>query len=96
MPCAARIFAFIRSPCAHAPQKSWCAFTTQSFHTAWTQTGHSYQAFGQREQLSGSPDEVKSSAQLAWRELVQRAGQEAAVGIGGEPGEGVEQIILIA
>jgi hypothetical protein len=61
-----------------------------------TQTGHSYQAFGQREQLSGSPDEVKSSAQLAWRELAQRAGQEAAVGIGGEPGEGVEQIILIA
>ena len=61
-----------------------------------TQTGHSYQAFGQREQLSGSPGEVKSSARLAWRELAQRAGQEAAVGIGGEPGEGVEQIIFIA
>ena len=23
MPCGARIFAFIRSPCAHTPQKSW-------------------------------------------------------------------------
>ena len=35
-------------------------------------------------------------SRLAWRELAQRAGQEAAVGIGGEPGEGVEQIIIIA
>jgi hypothetical protein len=39
MPCAARIFAFFRSPCAHTPQKSWCVFTAQSFHTAWARTG---------------------------------------------------------
>ena len=38
MPCGARIFAFIRSPCAHTPQKSWCAFTARSFHTAWTRS----------------------------------------------------------
>src|SRR5258706_386365 len=37
MPTGARIFAFIRSPCAHAPQKSWCVSTAQSFHTAWAQ-----------------------------------------------------------
>jgi hypothetical protein len=36
IPCGAQIFAFIRSPCAHTPQKSWCAFTARSFHTAWT------------------------------------------------------------
>jgi hypothetical protein len=41
MPCAARIFAFIRSPCAHTAQKSWCVFTAQSFHTAWVNSGHS-------------------------------------------------------
>src|SRR5216683_7652354 len=41
MPCGARIFAFIRSPSAHTPQKSWCAFTAQSFHTAWATSGHS-------------------------------------------------------
>jgi len=35
MPCGARIFELIRSPCVHTPQKSWCAFTAQSFHTAW-------------------------------------------------------------
>jgi hypothetical protein len=35
MPCGARIFAFIRALCARSPQKSWCAFTVQSFHTAW-------------------------------------------------------------
>src|SRR5260370_28437089 len=35
MPSGARIFAFIRSACPHTPQKSWCAFTAQSFHTAW-------------------------------------------------------------
>jgi Tannase and feruloyl esterase len=34
-PCGARIPAFIRSPCARTPQKSWCAFTAQSFHPAW-------------------------------------------------------------
>jgi hypothetical protein len=34
MPTGARIFAFIRSPCAHTPQKSWCVSTAQSFRTA--------------------------------------------------------------
>jgi len=41
MRCRARIFAFIRSPCARTPQKSWCAFTAQSFHTAWAKNGSS-------------------------------------------------------
>jgi hypothetical protein len=36
----ARIFAFIRSPCAYAPQKSWCASTAQSWHAAWATTRH--------------------------------------------------------
>jgi hypothetical protein len=35
---------------------------TASDRQPMTQTGHSYQAFRQREQLSGSPDKVKSSA----------------------------------
>jgi len=39
MPRGARIFASIRSPCVHTPQKSWCAFTAKSFHTAWVRSG---------------------------------------------------------
>src|ERR1700704_5658478 len=47
MPCGARIFAFIHSPCAHMPQKSWCVSTAQNFHTAWVISSNT-----QREQIS--------------------------------------------
>jgi hypothetical protein len=34
MPCGGRIFSFIRSPCAHTLQKSWCHLTRRVFYTA--------------------------------------------------------------
>ena len=60
MPCGARIFALICPPCAHTPQKSWCAFTAQSFHTAW--------ANSRRFFASASRPLIPSD--LAWRTAV--------------------------
>ena len=40
MPRGARISAFFCFPRDHTPQNSWCAFTVQSFHTAWTRSCH--------------------------------------------------------
>jgi hypothetical protein len=41
MPRGARISAFFCFPRDRTPQNSWCAFTVQSFHTAWVNSGHS-------------------------------------------------------
>ena len=41
MPSEGRICAFFCSERDHKPQNSGCGYTAQSFHTAWTQTGHS-------------------------------------------------------
>src|ERR1700680_604431 len=40
MPSEGRICAFFCSERDHKPQNSGCGYTAQSFHTAWTHSGH--------------------------------------------------------
>jgi hypothetical protein len=64
--CGARIFVFIRSPCAHAPQKSWCASTARSFHTAWVKTRHAGAASG-GSGVTPIPDAPEQASSLQLR-----------------------------